>query len=189
MSVRPLTNCDAKDIATWRYLTRYSTYNVGAVKGQAFRGHTRYGAGPTRCGPRKQPGGTRHSFGVDTIYQVESLWGTRFNEILIGNDLNNHLGGGEGDDTLFGRGGNDRSNMYGADTFPRWLGERQLPRWEGNQTIRGGLGSDWIYYLDVDAYSVARRARVYLRRGIAKAQGTDRFAGIETVAGTRFVTS
>jgi Ca2+-binding RTX toxin-like protein len=135
---------------------------------------------------RKQPGGTRHSFGVDTISQVENLWGTRLNDILIGNNLNNHLGGGEGDDTLFGRGGNDRSNMNGADTFSGGSGNDRFLPGEGDQTIRGGPGSDWISYLDVDAYSVRGPVRVYLRRGIAKAHGTDRFAGIENVVGTEF---
>jgi Ca2+-binding RTX toxin-like protein len=131
---------------------------------------------------RKQLGGTRHSFGVDTISQVENLYGTRFDDILIGNDLNNGLDGDEGDDTLIGHGGRDRSILYGDDTFFGGSGNDRIAAGVGDETIRGGTGTDWISFFHAN-YTVG--VRVNLRTGIATGHGTDRLAGIENLLGTR----
>jgi Ca2+-binding RTX toxin-like protein len=135
---------------------------------------------------RKQPGEPRRSYGVDTISQVENLSGTPFNDILIGNDLNNELTGDDGDDTLVGHGGHDRSILYGDDTFFGGSGNDRAVPGGGDETIRGGPGTDWISYIEGGYEHLgAGGVRVYLRRGIAKGLGTDRFAGIENVLGTR----
>ena len=79
----------------------------------------------------------------DRLANIENLFGTGWDDVLIGNDGANVLTGGlgndalaglDGNDTLYGGGGNDvLTGDGGADTL--W-GE------EGNDTLRGGDGND-----------------------------------------------
>ncbi|KQW82611.1 beta strand repeat-containing protein [Brevundimonas sp. Root1279] len=45
--------------------------------------------------------------GVDTLSSIERIWGSAFNDLIIGNAGANSLSGGEGADVLIGRDGND----------------------------------------------------------------------------------
>ena len=68
--------------------------------------------------------------GFDTLIGIENLYGTAFNDVLIGNDGANELSGGGGLDTLEGRGGND---VY-------WVGEYRPVIVE---ELGGGIDSVW----------------------------------------------
>ena len=59
--------------------------------------------------------------GTDTLNSIESLVGSRFDDVLTGTSGTNSLVGLEGDDILIGNGGNDTlTGGEGADTF-KWL--------------------------------------------------------------------
>lgn len=67
----------------------------------------------------------------DVISGFENLYGSNYNDILLGTDGANFINGNEGNDTINGRGGNDRIN-----------GE------EGNDVLTGGSGYDTFFYQD-----------------------------------------
>jgi Ca2+-binding RTX toxin-like protein len=83
--------------------------------------------------------------GVDTLVDIEDLVGSRFDDLLIGNDLANILTGGAGDDTLTGGAGDDTLNGgAGNDTLNGLLGDDTLHGGTDDDTLRGGLGSDTL---------------------------------------------
>jgi subtilisin-like proprotein convertase family protein len=54
----------------------------------------------------------------DTLFNIERVYGSRFNDALTGDAVNNRLYGGDGNDTLNGHTGDDLlSGGTGADTF------------------------------------------------------------------------
>lgn len=65
---------------------------------------------------------------VDTLFDVENIIGSNFNDIIYGDWMANVLDGGGGHDLIFGGGGNDQI-----------LGEN------GNDKLIGDSGSDTIY--------------------------------------------
>lgn len=64
----------------------------------------------------------------DTIFNVEDLIGSNFNDRLVGDTGNNSLSGGSGNDTLLGQAGGDT-----------------LDGGEGDDSIEGNAGDDYIY--------------------------------------------
>lgn len=77
--------------------------------------------------------------GIDTLVSIESLTGSDFNDLLIGNAGANTLRGGIGDDRLIGGAGSD--NLYGS------AGNDRLTGGAGVDRLEGGAGDD-VYYLD-----------------------------------------
>jgi Ca2+-binding RTX toxin-like protein len=65
--------------------------------------------------------------GVDTIVNVESLYGSLYADVLSGDEGRNRLYGYDGDDTLSGQGGDDVLAAQG-----------------GNDLLRGGQGDDYL---------------------------------------------
>lgn len=65
----------------------------------------------------------------DTYNSIENLYGSRYNDILRGDDGNNTIWGGNGNDLLQGGGGNDV--LLGGN---------------GNDTLVGGAGSDTFVF-------------------------------------------
>ncbi len=51
----------------------------------------------------------------DTYVSIEGLWGSQFDDTLIGDNNNNHLRGGAGADVLDGQGGFDYANYRDSD--------------------------------------------------------------------------
>jgi Ca2+-binding RTX toxin-like protein len=106
--------------------------------------------------------------GTDTIVNVESINGSAFDDVLLGNADNNNIKGQGGNDILDGRDGNDV--LEGGD---------------GNDTqIAGGNGSDTASYA-----SATTGVHVYL--GTVGAQdtvgaGTDTITGCERLTGSAF---
>ena len=66
----------------------------------------------------------------DLYFDIENIWGSRFNDTLTGNDFAGQVYGFEGNDNLSGLGGDDF--FYGGDGF---------------DTITGGAGADNFFFL------------------------------------------
>jgi len=90
--------------------------------------------------------------GDDTLSDIENALGSAFDDILRGNDGDNHLFGGEGADVLSGRGGRDFLQGGGGDDAIRGAagndglfgqsGDDMLYGGPGNDGLRGGPGTD-----------------------------------------------
>ena len=76
--------------------------------------------------------------GDDTLRNVESIDGSRFNDTLRGDTGPNFLSGLEGDDVIFGRAGKDK--LYGNED-----GDIMSPG-SGNDYVEGGEGDDTLSY-------------------------------------------
>ena len=74
----------------------------------------------------------------DIYTGIEDLFGSKFNDILAGNDLANVVSGYDGDDILFGRGGADRLNGGAGDDV--------LIGGAGVDAYNGGAGTDRVQY-------------------------------------------
>jgi Ca2+-binding RTX toxin-like protein len=70
----------------------------------------------------------------DTLLSIENIYGTEYNDILVGSAEANTLLGYGGDDMLFGNEGKD--NLQGGD------GQDELRGGLDNDTLRGGAGAD-----------------------------------------------
>ena len=70
----------------------------------------------------------------DELVELESVWGSPYNDVLFGDNINNWMRGGEGDDLIWGGSGNDiLSGGSGADT---------IGGGDGHDDIHGGPGAD-----------------------------------------------
>jgi Ca2+-binding RTX toxin-like protein len=113
--------------------------------------------------------------GIDTLVSIEHLSGTRFNDSLTGNAVNNNLWGQNGNDTLSGGAGDDQ--LYGG---------------EGNDVLDGGIGDDLFYGeegIDTVSYSTATASvTVNLQFGSQNTGGAghDTLVSIENLTGTNF---
>jgi len=100
----------------------------------------------------------------DVIVNVERVWGSRYRDILVGDDGDNLLNGHRGEDDLKGEGGDDW--MIGSP---------------GADKLDGGEGSDWVSYWASGAGVIAN-----LEDGTGKggrAEG-DVFIDIENLRGS-----
>jgi Ca2+-binding RTX toxin-like protein len=101
---------------------------------------------------------------IDTLYSIERIIGTSFNDLIIGSGYDDVLLGGDGSDNIEGRAGNDmiygengddildgnsgNDTVYGGDgndTILGSSGEDTLYGGEGNDQIDGGDGNDSLY--------------------------------------------
>jgi Ca2+-binding RTX toxin-like protein len=81
----------------------------------------------------------------DTLYQIENVTGSNFDDILLGDGGDNKLYGRDGKDTLKGAGGQDElfggagsDVLYGNQDSDELWGE------SGNDQLFGGTGFDWL---------------------------------------------
>lgn len=74
--------------------------------------------------------------GNDTVSNVENIVGSARDDVLTGNDSDNHIVGGAGSDKISGGGGNDRIDGDAGDD--------QLSGGGGNDLIEGGAGPDQL---------------------------------------------
>src|SRR5262249_50169222 len=114
----------------------------------------------------------------DRYVSVENLTGTRFNDVLEGNDVANVIFGGEGDDVIRGLGGND--------TLGGWKGNDTFYGGAGADLIDGGDGFDYARYDDSPAgVTITLRG---LDRAIADGGDAtgDQLANIEGLVGSAF---
>lgn len=87
--------------------------------------------------------------GSDTLFSIESLSGSSFNDILTGNSNNNVINGNNGNDTVRGTDGNDTISGNDGDDI---LYGSSLTTGGGTatetNTLNGGAGDDAIYGAD-----------------------------------------
>lgn len=83
--------------------------------------------------------------GIDTLINIEDLYGSAFNDTLLGTDGVNFISGGAGNDVIDGRGGDDMLiGGAGDDTIFGGLGNDSILGDDGSDTIDGGAGDDYI---------------------------------------------
>jgi Ca2+-binding RTX toxin-like protein len=136
--------------------------------------------------------------GADRLDSVESLYGSKFRDVLVGNAAANYLSAGEGDDDLRGEGGDDRAfgdagsdrlvggggndsvgGDQGNDRVVGGSGDDVLSGGDGNDVVDGGAGLDAITYRPA---SSGIQANLLVGRAIGR--GLDTLAGIEQIEGS-----
>lgn len=106
------------------------------------------------------PSGNNGEATGDTFVSVENLFGSRYNDVLLGTHGANTISGQMGSDALLGRGGNDR--LAGGD------GNDTLDGGSGRDTMVGGNGSDTFVFRfgsradEVSDFSIAGGDRLAL---------------------------
>ncbi|MFZ1024595.1 MAG: S8 family serine peptidase [Limnoraphis robusta] len=84
-----------------------------------------------------------HRFASSTVLEFQQS--NTGNDNLFGSDFNETLLGGEGEDILSGNGGNDQlSGDSGNDTLIGGLGDDFIVGQEGNDLLEGGVGIDFL---------------------------------------------
>jgi Ca2+-binding RTX toxin-like protein len=112
----------------------------------------------------------------DSYVSIEAYEATNFNDIMLGNDVNNLLRGYDGDDQISGRGGND--NLQGFD------GDDILSGGTGNDTLNGGDGDDVAAFTgDLADYTFT-----LLGNGNIRVEDTVGSDGVDVLIAVEFVT-
>jgi Ca2+-binding RTX toxin-like protein len=111
----------------------------------------------------------------DSLTSIESVFGSAFNDMIIGHNGDNYLRGYNGNDNLVGAGGNDI--LRGED------GNDILTGGTGADILNGGSGSDWARY-HASSAAVTVNLTVGTQSG-GDAEG-DMLAGIENIFGSGF---
>ncbi|WP_371170999.1 hypothetical protein [Aliiroseovarius sp. 2305UL8-7] len=128
----------------------------------------------------------------DTLTSVESLDGSNFGDVLVGNATGNTIHGRAGNDLIEGHNGADK--LYGGngnDLIEGGTGNDLIKGGDGNDELDGGDGADILdggSGQDSATYRKASQgANVHLGTGLTSgaAQG-DSFTSIETLIGSSF---
>jgi Ca2+-binding RTX toxin-like protein len=106
--------------------------------------------------------------GTDTLKNIENLYGSAFNDTLLGNGLSNYLHGGAGADSLFGANGDDH-----------------LDGGAGNDTLNGGNGDDVVSYENGIVGGVTLDLNLTTAQANG-AHGTDTLISIEAIWGSGY---
>ncbi|MDA8708860.1 calcium-binding protein [Hellea sp.] len=82
----------------------------------------------------------------DTYSSVEWVFGSDFDDFIVGDNASNRLEGRDGEDQIFGQGGNDRilggdggDTIFGGDGVDTIFGQG------GNDSLNGGNGNDFFF--------------------------------------------
>jgi Ca2+-binding RTX toxin-like protein len=109
--------------------------------------------------------GTATGWGNDTLVNVSSVWGSKFDDTLIGSAREDGIWGDAGNDTINGLAGMD-----------------DLGGGPGNDKLDGGTGLDWLDYFDAPS-----GVHVNLAKGVASGGGgKDTFRGFELAYGSKY---
>jgi Ca2+-binding RTX toxin-like protein len=111
----------------------------------------------------------------DTYFDIEQVYGSKFNDNLSGSDNSDSLAGGKGNDIITGYAGNDY--LYGEEGNDHFIGGA------GADFLNGGDGYDTVYYGGSGA-----GVTVDLKNNSGKggeAEG-DTFFSIERVVGSQY---
>ena len=82
---------------------------------------------------------------VDTLVDIENIFGSKFNDLIIGDANRNTLNGFSGNDEIYGEGGSDRLLGQAGDDFISGGPEHDvLEGGAGNDTLNGGPGDDTL---------------------------------------------
>ncbi len=122
-------------------------------------------------------------FGNDTLFSIENLRGSEFNDRLTGDDGANILLGLGGADTLTGAGGNDQiAGGAGADSIDGGTGADRLFGQDGVDTVAGGEGDD-VLFGGADGDSLSGGAGADSLNGEAGNDTLDGGAGLDVLSG------
>ncbi len=134
----------------------------------------------------------------DSVVNVESVQGSEFDDVIIGDALGNNLRGREGDDSISGgaeddwiEGDEGHDELFGDDGDDVLIGE------QGNDLLDGGAGQDRVNYDDwtgsysgvtVDLSAVQASAGGYSNVVVASdgQGGTDYLRSIEDLQGSSY---
>ena len=109
--------------------------------------------------------GTATGWGNDTLVNVTSVWGSKFDDTLIGSARDNGIWGDAGNDTITGLGGMD-----------------DLGGGPGNDMLDGGTGPDLADYWDAPS-----GVHVNLAKGVSSGgAGHDTLRAFEAVWGSKY---
>ena len=103
----------------------------------------------TKRATAQSGGGERNHAADDVLIGIEDVLGSRFKDVIKGDDKSNRLWGGDDDDSLYGGYGND--TLYGGTGNDSLVdvGLRNsrglLDGGDGDDTLLGGLGQDTLY--------------------------------------------
>ena len=81
----------------------------------------------------------------DSLIGIEQIWGSQYDDTMIGDQNDNYLSGSAGNDVLNGLGGNDTLlAFYGNNTLDGGSDNDWLSGGSGNDTLDGGSGNDTL---------------------------------------------
>jgi Ca2+-binding RTX toxin-like protein len=84
---------------------------------------------------------------VDTLISIENVYGSNFDDLIIGNTVENVIFGRAGNDRLIGNDGNDiLHGGFGNDTIDGQQGNDQINGGLGDDTLNGGDHDDTFSY-------------------------------------------
>lgn len=125
-------------------------------------------------------------FEADTIINIEDVFGSSGNDVIIGNGERNTLQGLGGNDTVSGLGGNDTLlGGDGADSIFGGDGDDLIVGDPGNDQLDGGAGFDFVTYFSSAAAIIVNFGLTSSAQSI-DGTGTDTLVSIESIAGTDF---
>lgn len=123
---------------------RLAQSGVQAIVGTDALDMAVYANAPSGVSVNLAQGTGTDGFGsVDTLSNIEGLWGSRFADQLFGNAGANRLLGDFGNDTVSGDAGNDEiAGGRGNDSLAGGSGDDTLLGGSGDDTITSGTGND-----------------------------------------------
>ncbi len=123
--------------------------------------------------------------GTDTLVSIENVYGSAYNDTLIGDAKDNMLVGDAGNDTISGGKGNDTLwGDAGNDVLDGGDGDDYMVGGEGDDVIKGGAGNDWASYENAKAGVKVDLTKTTIQDTVGA--GKDTITGVENLYGSKF---